>query len=828
MVQDLLSLYLPPRNDNVTPDFFNQTGCVAMIVFSTHRRFLLPIICWTLALSGSLSLYGQLAFNPASVGINRAFLYSFEEIPNGILAGTGNGVWHFSAGTQQWVKTTLGRETYIVKRLPSGTLLAGTNGDIYRSTDNGGSWSAQFNVPDVGSFGVMADGTIIGVSRTSTLGGQQHYYYQSSDDGKSWQRVPIQFGIGAGTNVVGLGNYLFSGSINGVKISYNKGQLWETTNLTLPVTGLISTSNGVLVAAAGNEYAQKYLYESTDTGRTWRLADSIPVDIGPDFNQDKGSIAGLSRGKSGGYYVSVEGSTGQEWEGIWRREPGKAGWKRIAPLSGVMNFDMANPWISSGLRALSSTDNGTSWTENGKGLRNFSAPNIIFDAEGRSYALVPERQHTYWPGSPLLNHSLFRLSPGSSLWEEIEGGFSGDVLRIDAFGNIYVTRGQLLPFTDDQGEMQEWGGNVTMISRDRGETWNEIGIGRLVQLRTESTGKIVIRVIATRDGESDLFYSDDSGATWKSMIASAPGEKQKISSSSAALPLPDGSILFAITLDNPETAEDDKGLYRIRQDYSVEKVSEGILADDLYRLADGTLFASGWGREKETDPPHETLGELGVYRSTDNGVTWEEMTSSRRTNFFTDLGRGTIICSPALSLDSGRTWSLPSLYVDRSLKTIKGDLYGHNPGGPMLTLGSSSQWSPVTVAGLPSGVISSAASPLSELVIVSSTSDGIYSTAAGSSSVLYEEHARYEGIHLEVRIAADYDMAQISFVLSQGGETEVSLYDLSGKKRAEIAKGFRNAGTHHLLASLADLPRGNYLLLVRTESGQSARIFSRL
>ncbi|MGE3802161.1 MAG: T9SS type A sorting domain-containing protein [Candidatus Kapaibacterium sp.] len=800
-----------------------------MITTSTFHLRLLPAMLWlAFSLPVAATSQTQLFFELASDGIDRAQLYSFEETSEGdLLAGTGNGIWRLYTGTNRWVPSGFTRETYVIKRLASGSLLAGTDRGIYRSTDNGKTWLQRFNIPGTGDFGVMEDGTIVAVDRTGSSGGR-NFYYRSTDNGGTWESVEVRFGTGKGTNVVGIGNYLFSGSLNGVKVSYNKGDLWETTNLTAPVTALVVTSSGVLVAAAGNEVGQNRIYESSDTGRTWHFADSLPISIEPI----RGGITGISAGKSGEYYVSVEERVkegeSETWNGVWRREPGKTAWDRVAPLPGSMNFRLSTPWISSGFEAMISNGEGKGWTKKSTGLHNFAVTHLVSAPDGTIYALVPERIQANWPNPHLVKHSLFRSTSNASAWEIVADNLSGEALLIDEFGYIYAQRDTVVEIPTSQG-VAEVPGYVAITSHNRGEGWERLGTGFLRSIHSENSGGIAVRVSKELGLGFDILYSSDSGRTWQNLRQPGNPWESSTLDATSALPIAGGRLLLTVAQDDESTQEDERGLYRIKVNTAieVEQLSDSMIADDLLLLPNNDLLAATRILTKQPDPLTDLLHDPGVYRSTDGGESWEIDYLGNAGTTFVYLDEELIFLSPLFSKDGGENWKNISPTYQKFVRTNEGIVYGYTPGLNFQLLDVENVlWRPVLTTGFSSSLMSAASTSATDDLFVGTSAEGIYRSTIRSSSVEQRDDTRLSTITLRVRLAPDRETASVTFTTEEAGEVELTMYDMLGREVVTLLDEYQNAGNHRMEIPLNNFPRGNYLISVRTVHSVTSTIIS--
>ena len=771
----------------------------------------------------TLPSYGQLYFEPASDGIDRATIHSFIETSNGdILAGTSNRVWRLAKGSSEWQQTSFRRTVHVMTQLPSGTLLAGTDRGIYRSTDNGSSWRQRYNVPGVGDFGTLKDGTIIAVDRMGAIGATRHFYYQSTDDGLSWEIIVIRFGTMTGTNVVGIDNLLFSGSVNGVKVSYNKGELWETTNLTDTVAKLIVTSNGVLVATAGSIDTQYQIYESHDTGRSWILVDSVPVGFTPVF----GSIEGLSPGRNSDYYVSVKGmfsGEAQDWNGIWQRRSGQSGWKQMISSTAIstMNFSLKQPWVGADYSAWTSDNNGDDWKNNSKGLRNFSTNHLIASREGTLYTLAPTnkivRQFYTIP-----TYGLFRSTDHAVSWELITEGFSNEVLTADQFGNLYSQRETVVVEEDMNGNKRDVRQPISMVSTDGGSSWQtlhpELNLG---SIRTDASGIIAVRFEGTNHlfqptYHPDLAISRDSGRSWIRMSdPEKPWEESETSPEVRGVTILANGIILVSSRSNREETEEDQGLYSIDTDYAVEKLESSFRPYDLWTSPLGDVIGVG---------DYSDNSEPGIHRSLDNGESWERYYDESAPTVITEIGKGFLSShrnggAYLFSNDNGASWIRQEQAFSKVVIPTIDSLYGLAQGSLLRSLNNGELWTSTTVQGVTEGGIYTLATTPSYLF---AGSDGVYRRTMTPPSSVHINQAKEDQFALSIQSTSDPEHVVASFVLERPGQIQLTLYDLLGRKVQSIINDYREQGKHHEQIATHTLGHGTYLLVLQTESSTTS------
>lgn len=184
--------------------------------------------------------------------------------PNGDLyAGTDLGVYRSTNNGDTW--TSLGLSSISVYALifnSSGHIFAGCyNGEIYRSMDNGASWQkVKDALTTVYSLAINSQGTL--------FAGGWLGIYNSTNNGDTWQF----FGLGNGTVVRSLiinsSGQIFAGTTNYAIYRYLSAQTgWEQVS---NATGRLVES--MAINSKGHIYVGLYyggILRSTDNGTTW-------------------------------------------------------------------------------------------------------------------------------------------------------------------------------------------------------------------------------------------------------------------------------------------------------------------------------------------------------------------------------------------------------------------------------------------------------------------------------------------------------------------------------------------------------------------------------
>ncbi len=208
----------------------------------------------------------------------------------------------------QWVQTSLSNpdSDAVSCFAVSGTNLFAVNdyGEVYRSTDNGTSWTP------VNSGLTNAFVLSLAVSGTNLFAGTVYGagVFLSTDNGTSW--TPVDSGL-TNTYVLSLavsGTNLFAGTFygSGVFLSTNNGTIWTPVDSGLTNTNILSLDVSETNLFAGTGAG---IFLSTNNGTIW-----TPVDSGltnTNVYSFAASGTNLVAGTDGGVFLST--NTGTSW-----------------------------------------------------------------------------------------------------------------------------------------------------------------------------------------------------------------------------------------------------------------------------------------------------------------------------------------------------------------------------------------------------------------------------------------------------------------------------------------------------------------------------------
>jgi hypothetical protein len=237
---------------------------------------------------------------------------------------------------------------YISSLAVSGSyLLAGTDRGIYRSPDNGATWTAVDTLlSDATAFAVIGND----IFAFSQYGGQLHH---SSDNGATWTPTGLPDTIAvmalavSNQNIFAGVHYYNSslGDVYGVYRSSDNGATWTSTGLpdTIEVMALAASGSYLL---AGTYFGGTY--RSSDNGASWSAIDTSLIYV-TGFVMNGTTIFAYTSSTHGLYRSTDNGTT---WTLTSVGEP-----VRAVAVNGNNLF--ASGSLSG---TILSTDNGATWT----------------------------------------------------------------------------------------------------------------------------------------------------------------------------------------------------------------------------------------------------------------------------------------------------------------------------------------------------------------------------------------------------------------------------------------------------------------------------------
>jgi photosystem II stability/assembly factor-like uncharacterized protein len=215
-----------------------------------------------------------------------------------LIAGTqGNGIFISADNGSNWTQpdnTGLGNPS-VNTIITSGTnLLAGTNMNIYLSTNNGISWTySGTGIPDSKINCLTQSGS------NYFAGADDHHVYKSTDNGATWSDLGAPGG-GPVTSFATSGTNVYLGCVgNGVFVSTNGGTSWTNS-----VTGLNNLNiHSLILSGTSNIFAgtEGGVFFSSNSGSMWTGVSNTsngmpPVTVYSLANDGSNVIAGTFNG----------------------------------------------------------------------------------------------------------------------------------------------------------------------------------------------------------------------------------------------------------------------------------------------------------------------------------------------------------------------------------------------------------------------------------------------------------------------------------------------------------------------------------------------------
>ncbi len=425
-----------------------------------------------------------------------------------ILAGTEEGVLRSSNGgaSWSWSSTNMNyRSVSNIGRDSSGRVYVATGqGAIYSSTNDGVSWQGP-STPGVGSiYGLCCKDTA--TLWISTWGGG---VLKSTDRGAHWQT--LDSGLTdkfVWSLFVEDGGFALAGATTGAFRTSNGGVIWDIAGTGLPGSAVYSFArhrSGDLFAATSVG-----TFRSTNNGGIWTKADalgtrSILIDTAGVI------VAGTNSGYS---RCSTDGGT------IWTSAP-------ISPGQAVVTLALSPSGTvyagSGGTGVYCSTDRGVSWSPRQSGFVASIVQSLLRVSDNSIYA------GTYGCG-------LHHTTDGGASWGFIpttSGAYLVNSLAVDDSGKILVgTWGYGIlrrPGTDTSWQPMVYGyfysvassrGGVILAGADQGRVHHSTDYGK-TWTADSVTNSAVFSVADGGDGYlyagtflKGVFRSSDSGKTW--------------------------------------------------------------------------------------------------------------------------------------------------------------------------------------------------------------------------------------------------------------------------------------------------------------------------
>ncbi len=618
--------------------------------------------------------------------------------------------------------------------------------------------------------------------------------YKSSDNGDSWVKIETQFEdfevyaiyitkedhIWVGTNFQGR---IYRSTDNGItwenkRNGYNTGECWAFGQ----------SKDGVMFAGDG-QYAK--LYRSTDYGENWELSANLRPLV---FATDSNNI--VYAGTHDGLFATTD--NGLTWA--------QNNFLANIPVSSIIidsnnNIYCGTGYYNNGNGVFYSTNGGQDWTQ--LGLAGKIVLSLAFDSQGNLYAGTKQDglykttdlgQTWNHYNKGLYRKEVFRLKLNKQddifIGSENEGVFRSKN-NGDSFDQIGLPTSNLknICFWSDSLIFTSTPSGVQIFNKVNNK-WRNLGLHDVFGVAVSPNGILYAATFA-----EGLFKSNNLGINWTLTNLTV----DSIMSTYNVLALSDDTVFVATEFNLRKTTDGgntwsvlpvktnffSRGMFLNNSDiwvtgfgvsnYNLYKSSNGVNFDSTYSGLDwsenncisafpnGTVFITDRG--------------FGTYRSTNNGIDWQQLLS----------GRG--ICT-IYAEESGMV-----LGGARDTLWYSSD-FGSNWNALPTPLKSNSNVTEIKMDNDNQLYLGTYAEGLFELDIVTSIEDENY-------------------IAINYNISQNYPnpfnpITKIKFSVPKSEVVQIKVYDALGKEIKTLLNEYKQVGVYEVEFDARNLPSGVY------------------
>ena len=531
---------------------------------------------------GGDTIYGTLG-SGFSRSTNNGSTWSAPVVVNYVtdISVAPNGYIFLSENQQRMSRSTNKGATWVVKGTgiiePScscvmvsstGTIVAGTNAGIYRSTNNGDNWTKVAGSVQLGpdtSISTMAtyDGNMLYAFTRLNASIDKCFAIRSTDDGVTWTKSASSVDTATIYKaVIHQNGNIFTRTGSGVRYSTDGGNSWKTIGFQNKFISDVATDqSGAVYASVNYKDTNAVLYKTTNNGTVW-------TPITTPFN----GISGIGINKNGHIFLSQDQlyrsiDNGSSWNAL------PVGFPEVKYMSESPKHELFFTAGGSAYQHLyRSSDFGLSWHIQYTGVVGIPIVGFYGDTlfVGDNYYLTTVYRSTD-------NGKTFTSVPNNT-------GLSGYAATIlgTSFQSILIGSS-----------------NGIYRSKDHGKNWNKVLTGSISSVKQFSNGTLYALREVINDG---IYRSVDSGSTWQQKIS---GMANVIARSFAIAP---NGNLFCGTDGGVFRSTNDGDVWLRIDTQKVNKPSGQYITVNR----DGKIFVGG-------TPGGSTNS---IYQSADNGISW--------------------------------------------------------------------------------------------------------------------------------------------------------------------------------------------------------------
>ncbi len=387
--------------------------------------------------------------------------YSFVVHGSDIFVG-GPSVYKTTDSGNSWVETAIGlpvQPSVSAMLAVADTIYAGAVNGVYRSTNNGASWST-FDTLTLSS-GVSC---LLNTGSNLLSGTRGRGIFNSTDGGYTWGITTTGLIAHRSSGLIDFGTTVLAFG-NGVYRTSDNGANWSSSDSGLPksfydIMAVAKSHQSIFLAVANR------LYSSTDSGNVWsQITTGIPSFL---------YTASLFTSDSIVYLVSTD---------VYKSADDGANWTKMnTGLFGSCIIEHNNTLLVGTNQGVSrSTNNGTSWQGASTGLPNFFSVGYIVALGSDLYI------------GQSFGSAMYRSSNNGDSWTAISNFPSSNPVQ------------QLYVFGNDLYGVGANGG--IFITKNQGTTWTKISTG---------LPKTYLFPILAANGY--IFSGTDGNGVWKRLL----------------------------------------------------------------------------------------------------------------------------------------------------------------------------------------------------------------------------------------------------------------------------------------------------------------------
>lgn len=597
---------------------------------------------------------------------------------------------------------------------PSVVFAGSDEAGLFRSTDQGNTWTRATGIPDYDVHSITPDPSSKNTIFAATF---EWGFYVSTDDGVSWSPYQVCGSQGAIKLVIDPSDSKIRYAVCqfSVYISQDGGATWTTSPGVSGITDLeVSQSTGLVYAFTPSSIGGPELLKSADRGGSWTTS-SVP-NIAPGFGwpdsaqglainptndnimliDANNSTLGTSDGGKSWHEVVLDSKVGIDLDFVsfqsstvayagralvYRSTDGGASFSKTSlntfngtvysphPDTGAFAYDSVNNRIYVGTDGgiYVSTDNGASWTWLNRGLSNGLIYGVGTDPFEQGNSIVTRQD---W--GPLISSDgggswRFVASPGATGSGQINPLEGGSVIFDPVHqGVVYLAPGSCS------------GGNGVAKSSDHGSTFqllcdgthglptSLVGTPRTLAMDPQDSSTVWVSYLV-----GGVFKSTDGGSHW-TQEASFPASDIAVN----------GNLAFADQISG--------------SNYTLERSADGgrtwsstgFISNILPITAavdpadSSVVYVAYSSRYSGVQGFGNSPGGQGLYASTDGGVTFHE------------------IQIPSDVLSSYRSGTLLVQRIGSTTRILLGSyspfIFGSGPANFYQTVDGGNTWQPIT------------------------------------------------------------------------------------------------------------------------------------